>query len=257
MPYKRYDVRNKYNHRGRRVNERMGLKVLFLFLIPVLIVLVVLLGVYLGYNAEMKQRPKLPAPATVDEADTVSDEQLLHIVNEHYPLEADYEPELVSFGGIRVAKVAFESLDDLIKDAASQGITITVKKGYVSYSEQEKLFDETFKKVKKDNDYSEIKAESETMKICPRAGCSENQTGMLLSFATDEKGDFAKTRAGKWLEKYSVNYGFVLRYPEGEEGNTGLTYAPDVYRYVGEEHALNMRRFDMILESYSYHVTIR
>ncbi len=257
MPYNRYDVRNKYNHRGRRVNEHMGLKIFMLFLIPVLIVLVVLFGIYLGYNAEMNQRPKLPTPATVDEAETASDEELLHIVNEHYPLEEDYEPDLVSFGGVRVAKVAFESLDDLIKDAASQGITITVKKGYVSYDEQEKLFDETLKKVKKDNDYSEIKAESETMKICPRAGCSENQTGMLLTFATDEKGDFAKTRAGKWLEKYSVNYGFVLRYPEEEEGNTGMSYVPDVYRYVGEEHALNMRRFDMILESYSYHVTIR
>ncbi len=257
MPYNRYDVRNKYNYRGRRVNEHMGIKVFMLFLLPVLIVLIVLLGIYLGYNAELDKRPKLPSSATVDEIQSVSDEELLHIVNEHYPLEEDYEPVLVSFGGVRVAKIAFDSLDDLVKDAASEGITLTVKKGYVSYSEQEDLFEETFKKIKKNNNYSEIKAESETMKICPRAGCSENQTGMLLTFATDEKGDFAKTEAGKWLEKYSVKYGFVLRYPEGEEGNTGMSYAPDVYRYVGEEHALNMRRYDMILESYSYHVTVR
>ncbi len=257
MPYNRYDIRNKYNYRGRKVNERMGFKIFMLFFIPVLIVLVVLLGVFLGYNAEMNSRPKLPLPATVDEVQTVSDEELLHIVNEHYTLEEDYEPELTSFGGIRVAKIAFDSLDNLVKDASSEGITITVKKGYVSYSEQEKLFEETFKKVKKNNNYSEIKAESETMKICPRAGCSENQTGLLVTFATDEDGKFSQTQAGKWLEKYSVNYGFVLRYPEGEEGSTGMTYAPDVFRYVGEEHALNMRRYDMILESYSYHVTVK
>ncbi len=257
MPYNRYDIRNKYNYRGRRVNEHMALKIFMLFFLPVLIVLVVLLGIHLGYNAEMNRRPKLPTPATVDEVQSVSDEELLHIVNEHYPLEEDFEPALVSFGGVRIAKIAFDSLDNLVKDAASQGITITVKKGYVSYKEQEKLFEETFAKVKKDNNYSEIKAESETMKICPRAGCSENQTGLLVTFSTDEEGKFAQTQAGQWLEKYSVNYGFVLRYPDEEEGSTGMAYAPDVYRYVGEEHALNMRRYDMILESYSYHVNIR
>lgn len=258
MPsYKRYDIRNKYNHRGRRVNERVVLKKFMLFFMPILILSVLALGVFLGYYAEMNNRPKLPPPAAVDEIELITDEELLHIVNEHYPLEEDYKPELVPFGNVSVSKVAFDDLDRLVSDASSQGIKLTVTKGYVSFKDQERLFEETFKKVKTENDFSEIKAESETMKICPRAGCSENQTGLLVTFATDESGNFSQTEAGKWLQKYSVNYGFVLRYPEEEEGDTGMAYAPDIYRYVGEEHALNMRRYDMTLESYSYHVTNR
>lgn len=257
MPYKRYDIRNKYNHRGKRVNERVALKKFMLFFMPVLIVAVLLLGIFLSYKAEMNNRPKLPAPATTDEIQLISDEELLHIVNEHYPLEETYKPELVPFGDVSVSKAVFDDLDSLVSDAASQGISLKVTKGYISFKEQEKLFEATFEKMKSENDFSQIKAESETMKICPRAGCSENQTGLLITFATDEGGNFALTEAGKWLEKYSVNYGFVLRYPEEEEDDTGMSYAPDVYRYVGKEHALNMRRYDMTLESYSYHVTVR
>ncbi len=257
MPYKRYDLRNKYNRRGRRVSESAAFKTFMIFFMPVLIAAVIFLGIFLGYKAEINSRPKLPTPATADEAKTVSDEELLHIVNENYPLEEDYVPELVAFGDVKIAKIAQKSLDLLVKDAASEGITITVKKGYVSFSEQEELYKETFAVIKKENHYSEIKAESETMKVCPRGGCSESQTGLLVTFATDEKGKFQQTEAGKWLEKYSVNYGFVLRYPAEEESNTEMAYAPDVYRYVGEENALNMRRYDMTLEAYSYHVNIR
>ncbi|MBQ8001220.1 MAG: M15 family metallopeptidase [Ruminococcus sp.] len=257
MPYNRYDIKNKYNYRGRRVNERTKLKTFFLFFMPVIIIAVVVLGILISYWAEVGLNTTQTGVATHDEVIVVDDETLLHVVNEHYPMDESYVPELVPFGSVQVSKLAFDDLDDMISDAASEDIVINVKIGYVSYADQAVLFEQTLSEVKKNNDYSEIKAESETMKVCPEAGCSESQTGLLIRFSTNEEGNFEDTQAGKWLQKYSVNFGFVLRYPEGEESNTGMTYAPDLYRYVGREHALNMRRYDMILEDYSYHISSR
>ncbi len=257
MPYKRYDIRNKYNSRGRRVNERVGLKRFFLFFTPLFIILVVFLGIFLSVKIDEKSRTKAETPDNSAVQTVIGDDVLLRIVNENRPLESEYKPKLVPFGGVSVSEAVFEDLDSLISDAASEGITLTVTKGYISFGEQDKLYKETFADMKKNKGYSEIKAESETKKICPEAGCSENQTGLLVTFSTNETGSFESTEAGKWLQKFSVNYGFVLRYPEGEEGDTGMAYAPAVYRYVGKEHALNMRRYDMTLESYYYHVNVK
>ncbi len=257
MPYNRYDIKNKYNYRGRRVNEHTRLKNFFLFFMPLIIIAVIALGVLVSYWAEVGFEDAKTGVSTQDQIKIVDDEELLHVVNEHYPMEESYVPHLMPFGGVQVSELAFDDLDNMIKDAAAEGIIISVKTGYVSYADQAALFEQTLAEVKKNNDYSEIKAESETMKVCPEAGCSESQTGLLVRFTTDEDGKFENTQAGKWLQKYSVNYGFVLRYPQGEESNTGMTYAPDLYRYVGREHALNMRRYDMILEDYSYHISSR
>lgn len=257
MPYNRYDITNRYNYRGRRGNDNIKLKTFFLIFLPILIIGIVALGIFVAYKMEVNGNAVNLPVASEDEVETVTDEELLHIVNEQYPLSEDYVPDLVSFGGVQVSVLAFDDLDNLISDAIAEGISIKLKTGYISYSDQAKLFEETFNKVKSENKYSTIKAESETMKICPEAGCSESQTGLLVQFVSDENEDFSKTEAFKWLEKNAVNYGFVLRYPENEEGDTGMSYAPDVYRYVGSEHALNMRRYGMSLEAYNRHVSVR
>ncbi len=257
MPYNRYDITNRYNYRGRRSNDNVILKTVFLIMIPILIVGIIALGIFISYKMEINKNEVILPIASDDEVENFTDEELLHIVNEQYPLDKDYVPDLVSFGGVQVSVIAFDDLDNLISDATSEGISLKVKTGYISYDEQVKLFDKTFKKVQKDNNYTSIKAESETMKICPEAGCSESQTGLLIQFASDENKDFSKTEAFKWLEKNAVNYGFVLRYPESEEGDTGMSYMPDVYRYVGSEHALNMRRYGMSLEAYNRHISVR
>lgn len=256
MPYKRYDITNKYNSKGRRVTEKVGLKRFFLFATPLLIILVLMLGVFISMKVDEKDRPKVTQPDISESEAVTGDDVLLRIVNSARPLDADYVPMLKQLGSVNIAEVAYEDVEKLISDASAEGINISVSRGYVSFEDQGKLYNETFSSMK-NRGYSEIKAESETKKICPEAGCSENQTGLLLSFSTSEEGDFVNTKAGKWLQKFSVNYGFVLRYPEGDEGSTGMSYAPEVYRYVGKENALNMRRYDMTLEAYSYHVNIK
>lgn len=255
MPYKRYDIKNRYNHRGRRSNDPVVFKTVMLFVIPVLIAAVMMLGAFIGYRALVGDRNDNVTEATSDEVSKMSLEELLIVVNDHKPLDENYVPKLTSFAGVPISTEIFADLDAMVSKAALDGVNLTVKTGYVSYKSQAKLYEETFEKIKKDNDYSEIRAESETKKICPDAGCSESQTGLLIRFSTNETDkSFEETEAAKWLERNSLNYGFILRYPLGREDTTAMTYDPRLYRYVGKENALNIRRYGMTLEEYYYHV---
>ena len=253
MPYKRYDITNTYSYRGRKKNDNVVLKTIMLIVIPVLILGVLFVGFYIPYKLTIKGREVNPvdAIATADEA-VLHEEELLRIVNESDPLDKDFVPDLTVVNGVEVNSLASKNLDDMIKDAESQGVTLTIKSGYVSYDEQAKLHDKTYEKLKKSGKYSQIKAEAEAKKICPPEGCSECQTGLLVEFDSPKNSD-----AYKWLVKYSVNYGFILRYPEAKETETGITFNPNLYRYVGKDSAQNIRRYDMSLEEYATHISIR
>ena len=51
-----------------------------------------------------------------------------------------------------------------------------------------------------------------------------------------------------WLEDNAYRYGFVIRYPQGKEEQTGQLYNPFVLRYVGQENAKTMRESDKVME---------
>ena len=253
MPYKRYDITNTYSYRGRRKNDNVVLKTVMLFLIPVLIVAVLLGGAYISYRLILKDmyiEPVQPV-STTDEA-LLHEDELLRIVNEYEPLESDYVPSLTTVNGVEVNCLCVDSLNEMIAAAKAQNVTLTIKSGYVSYEEQGKLHNKTYEKLKKSGKYSQIKAEAEAKKICPPAGCSECQTGLIIEFDSPVGSD-----AYKWLVKYCVNYGFILRYPEAKEAETGMSFNPNIYRYVGKDAAQNTRRHDMSLEEYATHVSIR
>ena len=253
MPYKRYDITNTYSYRGRRKNDNVVFKTVMLFVIPLLIVGVLLGGAYISYRIILKEmyvEPVKPV-ATVDEA-VYHEEELLRIVNESDPLEAGFVPELTEVDGIKVSSLAADCLNEMIYAAKEDGVNLILKAGYVSYEEQEKLHNATFEKLKKNGSLSQIKAEAETKKICPVAGASECQTGLLVEFEAKVQSD-----SYKWLVKHSVNYGFILRYPESKETDTCMTFDPELYRFVGKDAAANIRRYDMSLEEYATHVSIR
>lgn len=253
MPYKRYDITNTYSYRGRKKNENVALKTAMLFVIPVLIVAVILGGGWISYSIILRDRyvePVTPV-ATADE-ELLHEDELLRIVNESDPLEPTYVPDLTEVKGILVNSLVVDSLNEMVSAAKSDGVTLVLKVGYVSYEEQAKLHDATFEKLKKSGNLSQIKAEAETKKVCPLEGTSECQTGLLLEFDAPVNSD-----AYKWLVKYSVNYGFILRYPEAKESDTGMTFNPNLYRYIGKDAAENIRRYDMSLEEYVTHISIR
>lgn len=89
-------------------------------------------------------------------------------------------------------------------------------------------------------------------------GTSEHQLGLAIDVTSEEMvmledpliTSFADTESGKWLQSCASNFGFVLRYPQAKEHLTGISYEPWHYRYVGKEHAIAMKRYNLCLEEY-------
>ncbi len=256
MPYNRYDAVNRFDSKGRKKNEKSGIKTVLLIVIPFLIIGIVALGIVLSLQTANSgsNLPSAPTAAADDEAaEVIADSQLLLVVDDRHPLDADYVPELKPFGGVAVCSFVFEDLDGMISAAAQDGVNIKLEAGYVSYNDQGKIYEETYNKLKEEQDYSDVRAEAEAKKVTPKAGCSESQTGLLLKLSTDSN-TFESSEAYKWLDRNAVNYGFTLRYPKDKEDITSMNYDPQLFRYVGKEHALNMRRYGMTLNEYADHV---
>ena len=69
--------------------------------------------------------------------------------------------------------------------------------------------------------------------------------------------DFGTTKEFRWLEKNSIRYGFIQRYPSGKTTATGHIASATQFRYVGTEHATKMRSLGMCLEEYDTYVRNR
>ena len=83
--------------------------------------------------------------------------------------------------------------------------------------------------------------------LAARPGYSEHQTGLAADLAAVGQGCvirvcFATTKAGKWLASNAWQYGFVLRYPDGQTPTTGYQFEPWHYRYVGLELSTHLHQ---------------
>lgn len=171
--------------------------------------------------------------------------QLLCVVNIQSPLDKSFVPKLCDYEGFKVNVLAEDSLSQMISDAASKGIILKIRSAYISYGEQNILYEETLAQYLNDSSLSKVRAEAEAQKQTPLAGCSEAQTGLLIEF------DLSEMSAKAFVQRECVNYGFVLRYPNGKEGITHKTSSDTLYRYVGVDNAKKMRTYDMCLEEYN------
>ena len=174
----------------------------------------------------------------------LSDEERLRVVNRANRIDKDFVPELESVNGVKVQKDVAEPLEQLISAAKSSEISLKVKKGYVSYNDQQKLFDENLEVYLNKPEYTPVRAQAAAQMIVPEAGSCEAQTGLLVEF------DVSDPHAKSFLERECINYGFILRFPEGKEDITHIQNIDSAYRYVGKEDAEKMRSFDMCLEEY-------
>ena len=139
-------------------------------------------------------------------------------------------------------------LSDIKKmfDAAKdKGISLKIKSAYISYDEQEKLFENKLKEVNRDGKFSQVRASAMASADVSRAGESEAQLGMLVDF------DISNSKAKAFLEREGIEYGFILRYPDEKEDLTHHNYSASVFRYVGGEYAGKMRTLNMCLEEFA------
>ena len=179
---------------------------------------------------------------------TLSASERLRPVNKASPLQKTDVPPLTPFGNVRVHAAIADKLEKMSEAAKQQGITLTVTAGYVSYDEQQKLYEQNLAPFLKDPAYTPVRAQAAAQRIVPEAGCSEAQTGLLVEF------DVTDPRAKQFIERECIRFGFIQRYPEHKEDITHRQKSESAYRYVGKEDAEKMRAFDMCLEEYADYV---
>lgn len=183
-------------------------------------------------------------------------ESVTVIVNKQRSLPDGYEPtDLVepnvpfSFNEPHekrnMRKEAAEALEKLFAAADSEGIELRAVSGYRSFARQKSVYD----------NHVATKGEAEASRISAVPGTSEHQTGLTIDVSSPSAGNaldqsFGQTTEGIWLANNAPKYGFIIRYPEGQEGITGYVYEPWHIRYVGEDLALDIAESGLTLEEY-------
>lgn len=138
-----------------------------------------------------------------------------------------YTPEKLASGhGARLTPAAHHAFDRMVRAAAKHGVALWSASSYRPYDEQVRLF----------SSYAASDGRKEAETFSARPGHSEHQTGMALDVASQScavQACFAGTKAGRWVQKHAHTYGFIIRYPKGEQSVTGYVYEPWHLRYVG------------------------
>ncbi|WP_313810956.1 M15 family metallopeptidase [Glutamicibacter sp.] len=175
----------------------------------------------------------------VEAGDLDDASSLLALINPSTKLSPeDYTPkELVSVAGTsyQLRPEAADAVEDLVADARKAGHSIKVLSAFRSYQRQYSLF----------NQYQAKYGTAYAERISARPGTSEHQLGLAadLGYTNSQaelKEAFGRTPAGQWIAKHAVDYGLIVRYPQGMEKITGYKYEPWHVRYIGKEQAQAM-----------------
>ena len=119
---------------------------------------------------------------------------------------------------------AIPYLISLLNGANASGVTLYVKSGYRSFTEQKSL----------KSSYSVTYGAGTANSFSADQGYSEHQLGTTLDFITvglnGQLSGFDTTPSYKWLLDNAFRYGFVLSYPKN---NKFYIYEPWHWRFVG------------------------
>lgn len=139
-------------------------------------------------------------------------------------------------------KPAAEALERMVAAAKRDGVGVVSLSAYRPYTVQKSIYDRNLASI----------GLAATDRLTARPGYSEHQTGLA-----DDLGDssgrcpiatcFASTPAGRWLAADAWRYGWILRYPAGEQSVTGIQSEPWHFRYVGTTLSTYMHDTDQTL----------
>jgi D-alanyl-D-alanine carboxypeptidase len=157
------------------------------------------------------------------------------IVNKTYPLPLDFIPTntneaITSETDICQNCINVEAWEQFVlmrSDAAALGLNIWNQSGFRSIEYQRDLYQQFV-----DRDGQEA-----ADRYSARPGHSEHHTSLAIDLNTITQA-FAATAEGIWVNENAHLYGFIIRYPEGKESETGFMYEPWHLRFVGKELAM-------------------
>lgn len=159
------------------------------------------------------------------------------VVNKTRPVDPQswVPPQLDSVGAAELVPQAATALQEMLDAAGAEDVLLRTGSGYRSHGFQESIY----------GDYAAEHGADRADRFSARPGFSEHQTGWAVDvFGSEQcriKECFADEPAGVWVADHAHEYGFVIRYPRGEEDVTGYRFEPWHIRYVGPELATAMR----------------
>lgn len=218
-------------------------------LIPIAIPLVL---VAIGLLAIMASRNVVKAPAdtnkpvsTIDDKPVVVEEVVYPVnlsieqatainvvVNKKHKLPDNYVPTLTSVAGGQMRAEAATELGKLLDAATASGNNLIILSSYRSYYTQVSTY----------NGFVAQYGQAQADTFSARPGYSEHQTGLAVDLGNNDGSCafeicFSDTAGGLWLATNAANYGFIIRYPEGKESDTGYQYEPWHIRFLGVDTA--------------------
>ena len=154
------------------------------------------------------------------------------VANKTYALPESYNP------GDLLGECS-SAFNEMKSAAAQEGLNIWNASGFRSYELQESLY----------NRYSARDGKEAADRYSARPGHSEHQSGLAIDL-NEITNAFKDTKEGKWVAANCHKYGFILRYPQGKEAQTGYMYEPWHIRYVGVDTATAIYNSGLCLEEY-------
>lgn len=171
------------------------------------------------------------------------------LVNKYNYLEETYEPENLqeissqyALNGMKLVSYAKDAFEEMSKAAKKEGLSIVAMSTYRDYNYQTTLY----------NNYAKQDGKEKADTYSGRPGYSEHQTGLAVDVYNMKESytNFEKTKEFTWMEENAYKYGFILRYPQNKEKETGYEYESWHYRYVGKEIAEYIKNNNISYEEY-------
>ena len=210
--------------------------------------------------ASSQAQPQNALGLTAAQASAMLEDPRMVLVNHDTPMPEDYTFDTKECGSSTAINKTLqtEAADAFLKmqaAAAADGITIWMQSGYRSVDYQTKLYNNKTQQYL-DQGYDEATAKEMAAGVVNPPGYSEHNCGLAADLNcpdfTDLDTGFENTDAFTWLCQHAAAYGFILRYPKGEEAEalTEITYEPWHWRYVGPENAARINESGLVFEAY-------
>lgn len=159
----------------------------------------------------------------------------------------------------QIDKRVLPDYQKLAEAAQKAGISLQLISSYRSVAQQEVVFAER-KNQLMGQGMTEEEAIAKTKETMTEPGYSEHHTGLAVDVVDQAwlnsnpslilDASYSNTEGAKWLQANSAKYGFIVRYPDGKENITKITYEPWHLRYVGKESAQYIVKHQLTFEEY-------
>ena len=199
------------------------------------------------------------AQAAAEAAAILADPRMV-LVNHDTPMPEDYTFDTKECGSSlsindTLQTEAADAFLAMQTAAAADGVTVWMQSGYRSVEYQTTLYNNKTQQYLNQG-YDEATARQMAANVVNPPRYSEHNCGLAADlncpeYTTLDEG-FENTEAFAWLCEHAVDYGFILRYPKGEQAEavTEITYEPWHWRYVGPENAARIQASGLIFEEY-------